>query len=181
MQDGNAIGEIDFEPEMGVEPVVVGTCRSGYVRRRSRVCRKATACWLLTADRFATRSELTAQFGENKGRTRQIDGRAKRRAKRNSDGCQTRRDDGELPHRHRFRKGERSRRANRSASGKRRAYAVNSNLEIIRLTGKVFGQLFSGSARSKMPELPVRSALCRSSRRSSTKPDLLGFVSDSGG
>jgi regulator of sigma E protease len=145
-EKGNTVGDIEFQPDAGVEPVVVGTIVPDA---------PAAKVGLQTGDRVIAFNgqtvrngqELTAQIRENKDTptTMVIERGAERKeipisAKLDEDGV--------------FRVGIQFKREDITTREKvgiatAASYAVNTNLEIIRLTGKVFGQLFSGQRSVK--------------------------------
>ncbi len=143
---GNIVGDIELQPDMGVEPVTVGTIKADA---------PAASSGLQVGDRVLTfngqtvrnTAELTSQIRENK------DAPAKMTVERN--GAQQEintqaklDDDGVYRIGIGFGKGAITTRE-QVGIGKAASFAVNANLEIIRLTGKVFGQLFAGQRSVK--------------------------------
>ncbi|HVE58609.1 MAG TPA: RIP metalloprotease RseP [Pyrinomonadaceae bacterium] len=144
---GNVIGDVDFDPDLGVEPVVVGTLvpDSPAVQAGLQAGDRVIA---FNGQTVRNSSELTSQIRENKdtpakmviernGERKEIQIAAKLDEKDgiyrvgvgfNPDSIKTR---------------------EKVGIGGAAAYAVNMNLEMIRLTGKVFGQLFSGKRSVK--------------------------------
>ncbi|HEX8638957.1 MAG TPA: RIP metalloprotease RseP [Pyrinomonadaceae bacterium] len=145
-EKGNVIGTVDFEPDMGVEPVVVDrvaenmpaasaglqkgdwiTAVNGtQVRNRMEVKNLITEAKdqpiNLTINRNGERKEITTNAKQSEGGDWQIG----------------------------IAFGNTLNVAREPASiGQAASYAVNSNLEIVRLTGKVFGQMFSGQRSVK--------------------------------
>ena len=144
--NGNIIGDIQFQPDMGVEPVVVGTvvpdspaAQAGF-QLGDRVLS-------FNGQTVRNASELKSQILENKDspgkfiverNNQQIDLTAQAKP---ADGGEYRIGIGFAA----------AAITTREQVGIAQAasYSVNSNLEIIRLTGKVFGQLFAGQRSVK--------------------------------
>lgn len=146
VKDGNVMGTLDLEPDMGVEPVVVNavspdkpaalaglqagdkvlTFNGQPIRNSSEVpnlIRGTNGVPIkLLVERGGERKELTVQPKQ------EDDGNFKVGAAFAPEQIMTREP------------------ANIAQAA---TFAVNSNLEIIRLTGKVFGQLFSGERSAK--------------------------------
>ncbi len=144
--NGNVIGDIQFQPDMGVEPVVVGTVKADGPAAQSG---------LLTGDRVLSfngetvrnASELSAQIKENK------DNPATLLIERNGEQKQIQTaakldEDGLYRIGIGFGAGKITTRE-QVGIAQAASYSVNANLEIIRLTGKVFGQLFAGQRSVK--------------------------------
>ena len=144
--NGNGIGELDFEPDMGAEPIVVDklvdnmpaaasglqkgdliTAVNGKLVRnrmevRSMIAEAKDQPLTLTVTRGAERKEITTNAKQGEGGAWQI-------------GIQF---------------GNTVESAKEPATiGGAAMYAVNTNLDIIRLTGRVFGQLFAGERSVK--------------------------------
>ena len=143
---GNVIGDLEFQPDMGVEPVIVGTIKADA---------PAASSGLQVGDRVLTfngqtvrnTSELTSQIRENK------DAPAKMTVERGGTQQEIKTqakldDDGVYRIGIGFGKGNITTRE-KVGIGQAASFAVNANLEIIRLTGKVFGQLFAGQRSVK--------------------------------
>jgi len=143
---GNKIGDIGFSPDAGVEPVVVGVISENS---------PALEAGLKSGDRVVAFNsvtvrngeELTAQIRENKdapgkitvernGETKEIVTSAKLS------------DDGVYRIGVQFKPAEITTREAASI-GQAAAFSVNANWSVLRLTGKVFGQLFSGQRSVK--------------------------------
>ena len=145
-EKGNTLGMLDFDPDMGTEPVVVDkivpempAANSGLqkgdwitavngtqVRNRMEVKNLIAAAKdqpiNLTVNRNGERKEITTSAKQTEGGDWQI-----------GIGFGNSLNSAREP----------------ATIGQAASYAVNSNLEIIRLTGKVFGQMFSGERSVK--------------------------------
>ncbi|HQU82355.1 MAG TPA: RIP metalloprotease RseP [Pyrinomonadaceae bacterium] len=144
---GNKVGELGFQPDMGVEPIKVGAISENS---------PAAASGLLIGDRVIAFNgttvrngeELTAQIRENK------DAPAKLTVERNGErkdiqtAAKLDEKDGVYRIGIRFSQAEITTREAVSIGGAA-AFAVNANWQVLRLTGKVFGQLFSGQRSVK--------------------------------
>jgi regulator of sigma E protease len=146
VQDGNSIGIIGFEPEMGVEPVVAGSLVEGE---------PAAKAGLQIGDRVVSFNDkpvknsqtLTNDIRENKGEPMKLT--VQRNGERVDLTMQARQnDDGNFRIGVGFSAGEITNREP-AGIGQATAFAWNANAEIIRLTGKVFGQMFSGERSVK--------------------------------
>jgi len=145
-EKGNTVGDIEFLPDTGVEPVVVGSIVPDAPAAQAglKVGDKVIA---FNGQTVRNGNELTAQIRENKDApaTMVVERGGERKeipisAKLNEDGV--------------YRvgiqfKSEAITTREKVGIGTAAAYAVNTNLEILRLTGKVFGQLFSGQRSVK--------------------------------
>ncbi len=145
-KDGNTIGMLDFEPDIGVEPVVVGSVIEG---------RPAANAGLQVGDKTISingvpvrnSNEIVTQISTNKDANINI--LVERNGERKEIPIVADRE-GDL-----FRVGatfppdEKSMKREPVTVGRAASFAVNSNLEVIRLTGKVFGQLFTGQRSVK--------------------------------
>ena len=87
---GNVIGDIEFQPDMGVEPVVVGTIKADAPAAQSGL-QVGDRVLAFNGETVRNSSELSAQIRENKDAPASITGRAQRRTKTNSDTGETRR------------------------------------------------------------------------------------------
>ncbi|MGD9589312.1 MAG: RIP metalloprotease RseP [Pyrinomonadaceae bacterium] len=139
--DGNSIGEIGLLPDVGVEPVEVGTIKPDA---------PAAASGLQPGDRVIAfngttvrnSQELSSQIRENKDAPAVLT--IERNGERKEITTAAKLDDDGV-----YRIGIGFAAANISTRvpvglGGAANFAVESNLRILRLTGKVFGQLFSG-------------------------------------
>ena len=143
---GNKIGDIGFSPDAGVEPVVAGAISESS---------PALQAGLQTGDRIVAFNgvtvrngeELTAQIRENK------DTPAKMTIERNGETKEIitsakLNDDGIYRIGVQFKQAEITTREAASV-GQAASFAVNANWQVLRVTGKVFGQLFSGQRSVK--------------------------------
>lgn len=143
---GNKLGEIGFSPDAGVEPVVVGGLADNS---------PAVAAGLQKGDRVVAfngntvrnSEELSSQIRENK------DAPAKLTIERNGERKEIQTnarldDDGVYRIGIKFSAAEITTRE-KATLGSAAAFAVNANWQVLRLTGKVFGQLFSGQRSVK--------------------------------
>lgn len=146
-KDGNTIGMLDFEPDVGVEPVVVNSVVEG---------KPAAAAGLQAGDKAISvnnqpvrnSNEILNQIRNSK--ESQINLLVERNGERKEIVIQAEQAEGGI-----FRIGavfspdEKVMKREPVSIGRAASFAVNSNLEIIRLTGKVFGQLFAGERSVK--------------------------------
>ena len=143
---GNVIGDIEFQPDMGVEPVVVGTIKPDAPAAQSGL-QVGDRVLAFNGQTVRNSSELSAQIRENKDAPATIV--VERNGKQEQIQTQAKLDDDGV-----YRVGIGFSRGSITTReqvgvGTAASYAVNANLEIIRLTGKVFGQLFSGQRSVK--------------------------------
>ncbi len=143
---GNSVGEVGFEPDAGVEPVVIGTIKPDAPAAQSGL-QVGDRVLSFNGETVRNRQELAEQIKANKdapakmsvergGQTQQI----QTNAKLDSDDVYRIGigfDSGKITTREKV--------GIASAAG----FALNANLEIIRLTAKVFGQLFTGQRSVK--------------------------------
>ena len=146
-RDGNTIGMLDFEPDIGVEPVVVGSLVEG---------KPAAVAGLQTGDKAISingapvrnSNEIIEQIRTSKDQNINI--LVERNGERKEIPIQAEKgDDGIFRVGATFPPDEKSMKREPVTVGRAASFAVNSNLEIIRLTGKVFGQLFTGQRSVK--------------------------------
>jgi regulator of sigma E protease len=144
--DGNKIGEIGFTPDNGVEPIEVGMIESNMPAAKSGL---QTGDRLLAVNGHTVRNrqEITSLIRENK------EGPIVLTVERNGERHELQ-TNATLDDKGVYRIGigfSTSNITTREAVGMSgaAAYAVNANLEILRLTGKVFGQLFAGERSVK--------------------------------
>ncbi|HEY8559141.1 MAG TPA: RIP metalloprotease RseP [Pyrinomonadaceae bacterium] len=143
---GNTIGDIQFEPDAGVEPVIVGSILPDAPAAKSSL-QPGDKVIAFNGQTVRNASELTAQIRENKDNPTTMV--VERGGARQEIPISAKLDQDNV-----YRVGIQFKRENittRERVGVATAarYAVNSNLEILRLTGKVFGQLFSGQRSVK--------------------------------
>lgn len=144
--DGNSVGEIGLVPDVGVEPVEVGTIKPDA---------PAAASGLQVGDRVIAfngktvrnSQELSAQIRENKDAPAVLT--IERNGQRAEIGTAAKLDEDGV-----YRIGITFAAANITTRvpvgvGGAASYAVESNMRILRLTGKVFGQLFAGERSVK--------------------------------
>jgi regulator of sigma E protease len=144
--DGNAIGEIGLVPDIGVEPVEVGVIKEGMPAAESGL-QVGDNVIAFNGKTVRNSQELSNQIKENKDQPARltIDRNGERkeietRAKLDEDGV--------------YRIGIQFSAADITTTEKvgvaqAASYAVDSNVRIISLTGKVFGQMFSGQRSVK--------------------------------
>jgi regulator of sigma E protease len=145
VDDGNVIGELGMSPDIGVEPIEVSTLTPDG---------PAAASGLQVGDRLLAfngttvrnRQELTSQIRENKDAPATLT--VERNGQRLEINTQARLDDGVYRIGIGFSTANITTRESVGLVGAAR-YAANTNLEIIRLTGKVFGQMFAGERSVK--------------------------------
>ena len=143
---GNVIGDIEFQPDMGVEPVVVGTIKADAPAAQSGL-QVGDRVLAFNGQTVRNSSELSAQIRDNKDAPATI--MVERNGEQKQIQTQAKLDDDGV-----YRVGIGFSRGNITTReqvgvGTAASYAVNANVEIIRLTGKVFGQLFSGQRSVK--------------------------------
>ena len=143
---GNVIGDIEFQPDMGVEPVVVGTIKPDAPAAQSGL-QVGDRVLAFNGQTVRNSSELSAQIRDNKDAPANIV--VERNGKQEQIQTQAKLDDDGV-----YRVGIGFSRGSITTReqvgvGTAASYAVNANVEIIRLTGKVFGQLFSGQRSVK--------------------------------
>ncbi|MBS1797076.1 MAG: RIP metalloprotease RseP [Acidobacteria bacterium] len=143
---GNVVGDIEFQPDMGVEPVVVGTIKPDAPAAQSGL-KVGDRVLAFNGQTVRNRDELSSQIRENKDAPAKItierEGRnveIQTAARLDEDGV--------------YRIGIGFSAADittreKASVGTAAAFAVNTNLQILRLTGKVFGQLFAGQRSVK--------------------------------
>ncbi|MBA2378447.1 MAG: RIP metalloprotease RseP [Blastocatellia bacterium] len=139
--DGNIIGELGFQPDSGVEPVEVGSLSEGAPGATSGL-EVGDRVIAFNGQTVRNRQELTSQIRENKDAPAVLT--IERNGERQEITTAARLDTDGV---HRIGIGfSTANITTREAVGLSgaAAYAVNVNVEIIRLTGRVFGQLFAG-------------------------------------
>jgi regulator of sigma E protease len=145
-QGGNVIGDVGFEPDRGVEPVVVGSLQEGKPAAESGL-QVGDRVISVNGQTVRNSGELTNRIRESKDTPLKLN--VERNGQRIELTMQPRQDtDGVFRIGAGFGSGIIATREP-VGIGQAASYAVNSNLEIIRLTGKVFGQMFSGERSVK--------------------------------
>ncbi len=143
---GNVMGDIEFQPDMGVEPVIVATVVADSPAAQAGF-QNGDRVLSFNGQTVRNSSELKSQILENKdtpgkfiverdNQQKELTAQAKL-----EEGGDYRIGIG-------FGAGKITARE-KVGVGQAASFAVNSNLEIIRLTGKVFGQLFAGQRSVK--------------------------------
>jgi len=144
--NGNGIGELEFEPDMGVEPVVVNNLVENMPAAASGLQK---GDWITAIDgrQVRNRMEVSNIIAESKDKPIVLT--VNRNGERQEITTSARQNDkGTWMIGIQF--GSMIQTAKAPATiGQAAAYAVNSNLEILRLTGRVFGQLFAGERSVK--------------------------------
>ncbi len=145
VQDGNTVGMIDFEPEMEAEAVTVGTIEPGMPAAESGL---QPGDWIVSVNGKPVRNrmEMTNIVGESQDKPLNLI--VNRNGERKEITTSTKKDD---KGKYRIGIGFKTLDSERESVGigQAAAFAYNSNAEIIRLTGKVFGQLFAGERSVK--------------------------------
>ena len=145
-KDGNTLGMLDLEPDTGVEPVVAVAVVAD---------RPAAQGGLQVGDKILSMNgqpirnakELVNKIPENKDAPFKLT--VERGGVRQDLNLQAKDDGGVFRIGANFAPDEKSMPREPVSMGQAASYAVNTNLEIIRLTGKVFGQLFAGERSVK--------------------------------
>lgn len=146
-QDGNVIGILNFEPDMGVEPVVVDSVQADKPAGQAglQIGDKAVS---INGEPIRNSADTLNRIRENKDAALKL--LIERNGERKELNLQAKQDEDGV-----FRIGavfapDESAMAREPVNISQAArHAVNTNLEIIRLTGKVFGQLFAGQRSVK--------------------------------
>jgi len=146
-KDGNVVGMLDLEPDVGVEPVVVGSVIDGKPAAQFGL-QAGDKVISINGQPVRNSSEIRNQIRTNKDA--QINILVERNGERKEIPIQAERsDDGAFLVGATFIPDEKSMTREPVSIGRAASFAVNTNLEIIRLTGKVFGQLFAGERSVK--------------------------------
>ena len=145
-QGGNAIGSLDFEPDMGAEPVVIKDFAAGLPAETSGLQK---GDWITAVNGRQVRNRMEVKNVITETKDQPITLTVNRNNERKEITTNAKQNDkGEWLIGISF--GNTLETATEPASiGQAASYAVNSNLEIIRLTGRVFGQLFAGERSVK--------------------------------
>ncbi len=144
--NGNGIGELDFEPDMGAEPIVVDKIVDGMPASQSGL-QKGDLITAVNGKLVRNRMEVRSMIAESKDQplnltvTRGTERKEITTAAKQAEG-------GAWQIGIQF--GNTVESAREPATvGAAASFAVNANLDILRLTGRVFGQLFSGERSVK--------------------------------
>ncbi len=142
---GNAMGDIGLLPDAGVEPVEVGAVTPDSPAAQSGLM-PGDRVLAFNGQTVRNSQELSSQIRENKDAPATLV--IERNGQRQEISTQARLDNGTYRIGIAFSAASITTRVPVGAGGAA-AFAVESNLRIIRLTGKVFGQLFSGQRSVK--------------------------------
>lgn len=145
VQEGNTVGMIDLEPEMEAEAVTVGEIEQGMPAAESGL---QAGDWIVSVNGkpIRNRMEMTKIVGESQDQPLNLV--VNRNGERKEITTSTKKDDnGKYRIGIRFKTLETERES--VGLGQAAAFAYNANAEIIRLTGKVFGQMFAGERSVK--------------------------------
>ena len=146
-KDGNVIGVLDLEPDIGVEPVVVGSVVEGKPAAQAGL-QPGDRAISINGEPVRNYNEIINQIRNSKDA--QINLLVERNGERKEIPIQAEKnEDGTFRVGAVFSPDEKLMPREPVSIGRAASYAVNSNLEIIRLTGKVFGQLFAGERSVK--------------------------------
>ncbi|HUR98231.1 MAG TPA: RIP metalloprotease RseP [Pyrinomonadaceae bacterium] len=142
---GSPVGEIGMMPDLGVEPVEVGAVTPDSPAAQAGLI-PGDKVLAFNGQAVRNSQELSTQIRENKDAPARI--LIERNGQRQEVNAQARLDDGN------YRIGVKFSTANittfeRVGVAGAASYAVESNLRVLRLTGKVFGQLFTGQRSVK--------------------------------
>jgi regulator of sigma E protease len=144
--NGNGIGELDFEADMGVEPIVVNGLVENMPAAASGL-QKGDWITAINGKQVRNRMEVRNIITEAKDQPLVLNvTRGSERKEITTAAKQNDKGDWMIG----IEFGNRIESAREPATiGAAASYAVNANLDIIRLTGRVFGQLFSGQRSVK--------------------------------
>jgi regulator of sigma E protease len=145
-KDGNVVGMLDLEPDVGVEPVVVGSVVEGKPAAQAGL-QSGDRAISINGQPIRNSNEIVNQIRNNKDANINI--LVERNGERKEIPIQAEQADGIFRVGAAFGPDEKSMTREPVSIGRAASFAVNSNLEIIRLTGKVFGQLFAGERSAK--------------------------------
>jgi regulator of sigma E protease len=146
-KDGNVVGMLDLEPDVGVEPVVVNSVVDGKPAAQAGL-QAGDKPISINGSPVRNSNEIRNQIRTNKDA--QINMLIERNGERKEITIQAEQGaDGAFLVGALFIPDEKSMTREPVSIGRAANHAVNSNLEIIRLTGKVFGQLFAGERSVK--------------------------------
>lgn len=144
MRGENAVGELDLLPATDAEPVIVGVIEPEMPA--AQVLQKGDR--VLAFNDTSVRNVAAAQqlIGDSKGTPFKLT--VERGGERKTFDLNTVESDGAFRIGVQFAK-DKIKTREPATIGQAASFAVNTNLEIIRLTGKVFGQLFAGQRSVK--------------------------------
>jgi len=138
---------LDLEPDVGVEPVVVGSVVDAKPAAQAGL-QAGDKAISINGQPVRNSNEIVNQIRNNKDANINI--LVERNGERKEIPIQAEQgDDGIFRVGAAFGPDEKSMTREPVSVGRAASFAVNSNLEIIRLTGKVFGQLFAGERSVK--------------------------------
>ncbi len=144
--NGNGIGELDFDPDMGAEPIVVDQILPDMPAAESGL-QKGDLITAVNGKLVRNRMEVSNIIGESKDQPIVLN------VTRNNAPVEVKtaarqNDKGDWLIGIKFGKTVESAREP-ATIGQAASYAFNANLDMLRLTGRVFGQLFSGQRSVK--------------------------------
>lgn len=144
--NGNSIGELDFEPDMGAEAVVVDQLAPDKPAIKSGLL-KGDVITAVNGKLTRNRNEVKNAIGEAKDQPITLTvSRNNERLEITTNAVQTEQGAWQIG----IQFGDVVESVREPATiSTAAAYAVNSNLDMIRLTGRVFGQMFSGQRSVK--------------------------------
>ncbi len=146
VQNGNGIGELDFDPDIGAEPVVIERVVDDFPAAQSGL-QKGDMITAVNGKLVRNRMDVRNAIGEAKDRPVTL---SITRGNERKEITTTARQVGEGAWQIGIAFGNMVETARDPASLSAAAgFAVNSNLDILRLTGRVFGQLFAGERSVK--------------------------------
>ena len=144
--NGNTIGELGFEPDMGAEPVVVNGLMENMPAAEVGL-QKGDWITAVNGRQVKNRMEVSSIISEAKGQPLTL---TVNRNNERKEFTITPRQDEKGSWLIGIKWGNTIEAAREPATvASAAAYAVNSNLDILRLTGRVFGQLFAGERSVK--------------------------------
>lgn len=145
VQNGNTIGLIDLDPEMDAEAVTVGEIEAGMPAAESGL---QPGDWITSVNGKPIRNRMEMQNLVGELKDQPLNLIVNRNGERKEITTTTKADDsGRYRIGIRFKTLDSEREA--VGIGQAAAFAYNANAEIVRLTGKVFGQLFAGERSVK--------------------------------
>ena len=145
--DGNVIGDIGLVPDTGVEPVEIGKIVADAPAAQSGL-QSGDRVLAFNGQTVRNRMELSSQIRDNKDAPARLTIERNGERKDIETAAKLDETDGVYRIGIGFNTANITTREKVGLAGAA-GFAVNSNLEIIRLTGKVFGQLFSGQRSVK--------------------------------